>query len=290
MRVAKRTAMGATVGAILMLTMVAPKPAGAARGASGNPMQVATWNIYGGYGNAYSSFNPYVAPFGGSNTVQTRIKARWPNLYGLGLQEVCETQYNAIRFDLYVSGYWLNGSIGGPGGYTDKFVLAVSPLIGSDQPSAACGDWFGSAVYIGGTSSGAGGRFASQNTAHLSKSGWVCLWSLAVVCSSHLSASSVNGPQATELQDVGNFLLGTGLRTFILADFNAQPGLITYDWTADGWRDADQYSGGISQATTHSGLIIDYVWSKNPNTWHADAWVPHSSAVLSDHYWKQGYF
>lgn len=167
----------------------------------------------------------------------------------------------------------------------------MSPLIGSGQPSAACGDWFGSSVYIRGSSDGAGGRFVNQNPAHASRSGWVCLWNLAVVCSSHLSASASKGPQATELKNVANFLSGVrGSRAFVSADFNTQPGLITLDWSADGWRDADQAIGGITQATTHSGYIIDYVWSKNPNSWYPDAWVPHSSAALSDHYWKQGYF
>ncbi len=39
---------------------------------------VATWNIWRGAGNAYNGVNGVVAPFGGSNTVQSRIKARWP--------------------------------------------------------------------------------------------------------------------------------------------------------------------------------------------------------------------
>lgn len=285
----------AKVGALtlLILALIGSNLSVAARAEYRDQLHVATWNIYGGLGNAHDDYNALVADFRQPNTVQSRIKARFPYLYGLGLQEVCESQYNSIRFELTLDQYWLNGTIGGAGGYTDKFVMAVSPFwLGT--PKALhddCGAWFGSAVYIRGISNGAGDRFATQDPSSAGQRGWVCLWSLAVVCSSHLAVSNYHNAQATELKNVGNFLLGaTSLRTFIAADFNVQPGLVTMDWSADGWRDADQAIGGLTQATTHNGLISDYVWSKNPNSWYPDAWVPHSSLSRSDHFWKQGYF
>ncbi len=286
-------------GTVLMLALFASNPTGIAPSSAQttqagylNQLHVANWNIWGGKGLAYSRYNSIVADFRKPNTVQSRIKARFPYLYGLGLQEVCESQYNSIRFELVLDGYWLNGAIGGGGGYTDKFVMALSPFwLGSPDLHDDCGDWFGTAVYIRGASNGAGDRFANQDPLRAGKSGWVCLWSLAVVCSAHLAVSNYHNAQATELKNVGNFLIGvTGFRTFISADFNVQPGLVSLDWSADGWRDADQPIGGITQATTHSGLISDYIWSKKPNNWYPDAWVPHSSSLLSDHYWKQGYF
>lgn len=254
---------------------------------------VATWNIWGGAGNAYNGVNSLVAPFGGSNTVQSRIMARWPHMAGLGLQEVCQAQYNAIRFELYLSGYWLGGSTGGSGGYTDKYVMGIASAVGTPAPHVSCGDWFGSAVYVRAASSGTGGRFTAQmppGSNRPTKYNYVCLWSLLAVCSAHLAPHSVQSSQSSDLKNVGNFLaVYTGLRTFVVGDFNAQPGLLTLSWVGDGWRDADQHSGGM-KATTHSGTVIDYVWSLNPSTWFTDAWVPTSSLSLSDHYWKQGYF
>lgn len=258
-----------------------------------NQAHVATWNIFGGNGNALTNFNANVAPIGGSNTVQTRVKSRWPYLYGLGLQEICESQYQTIRFELYVDGYWLGGSIGGTQGFLDKLVLGLSPLIGTDSPSASCGSWFGSAVYIRGDAQGTGARFSSQippNSSHKARYQYICLWNTYAVCSAHLAPHSVQTYQSAELKTVANFLVGLGFRTYILGDFNVSPGLLTMSWAGDGWRDGDQYSGGLDQATTHSGNIVDYVWSNSPSPWTADAWVPHSSSSLSDHYWKQGYF
>lgn len=255
---------------------------------------VATWNIWGGTGNAYLRGNPEVARFWGSNTVQTRIRARWPYMYGLGLQEVCKSQYDAIRFELLLGGYWLGGSIGGSGGYTDKPVTGIAELIGTARPSIPCGDWYGSVVYLRGASSGTGDRFTQQIQPpgpHPTKYNYVCLWNLIAVCSAHLAPNtSIRPSQSDHLKAVGNLLVSGGHRTFVAADFNEQPGATTFAWAAEGWRDADQHSGGVTQETTHEGYIIDYVWSKNPNTWYTDAWVPHSSSSLSDHYWKQGYF
>lgn len=80
-------------------------------------------NIYGGLGNATTGFNASAALYQGSNTVQSRIKARWPHGYAVGLQEVCQSQYNTIIFELAIDGY-----TSGPSGYRYTFVQSLKGL------------------------------------------------------------------------------------------------------------------------------------------------------------------
>lgn len=72
-------------GTVLMLALFASNPTGIApRSAQTtqagylNQLHVANWNIWGGKGLAYSRYNSIVADFRKPNTVESRIKARFP--------------------------------------------------------------------------------------------------------------------------------------------------------------------------------------------------------------------
>jgi len=79
-----------------------------------------TFNIRGGNGDATTGFNGDATALFSSNTVQSRIKARWPYTYAIALQEVCDNNYKQIVWELAF------GYTSGTNGYRFKFVQSLN--------------------------------------------------------------------------------------------------------------------------------------------------------------------
>lgn len=67
--------------------------------------QVVQFNIYGGNGNATSGYNTQVAP-----AIVASIEARNPYPFMVGLNEVCQNQYNYLVWVLTADGYGYSAS------------------------------------------------------------------------------------------------------------------------------------------------------------------------------------
>lgn len=251
---------------------------------------VITFNIRGGDGNAVTGYNADATLYNHTNTVQSRIRARWPYAQSIGLQEVCHSNWNLILLELAAFGY-----TAGPGGYRWKSEVSLgmdgTVKVGTGNPSNACGDWYGNGVLVRGAITGSSSaRYGSQQLGgYNEKRSWVCVYSLYASCTTHLQAgdTSKTAQQASQYRDLANLHVGVGLTTFAGGDFNSNPGLLTLGWALDSWSDPDQHSGGM-QVTHGIGNVLDYIWKKNSSTWYADAYI--GTAYWSDHHLKQGYF
>jgi len=254
-----------------------------------NHRQVATMNIYGGVGNATKYFNGPATTYSSTNTVQSRMLARGSNLTGIGLQEVCEANYNLIVYELVAK-----GQTGGSNGFDFKFKATIGTGVpGSSAPTAACGSWFGNAVIIRGTIGSHSWitTFASQDPGGLGeKANAICAWTSVMVCTTHTKADNltVAGAQSAEYRAMVNTWRPAALSAFATGDFNLEP-TTSYmtAWAFDSFLDADYYNS-VFDATTDSGHHFDYILRKNPPVWSADAYV--SPAGWSDHHWKEGYY
>lgn len=256
--------------------------------------QVATFNIYGGNGNAYEGFNDEVAAYGGSNTVQTRTIARGSYQRALGLQEVCQTQYDEIMLELAVAKN--AGQIGSQALYI-VMRATIMPVFGygTDDLHAECGSWFGNMTMIRGSGgTDADGWYTAQDGALTNgrARAWQCVRTSFSFCTTHLMNSNVTvaGNQLSEYHAVANFADGAnGLQaTIVSGDFNLQPdhlgGLWHPGWAFDGWTEADSDYPG--ESTTDDGRTLDYIF-RRPGTWSWDAYVVGHDD--SDHDWKVGY-
>jgi hypothetical protein len=294
-RAALRSALGSlAVTCVVGIGVRSSATASMGAGAYDNHNHVISFNIRGGDGKADERYNPNATIYNGSNTVQSRIIARWPYAYAVGLQEACRSNYDLITFELTAKGY-----TAGSGGYRFAYVQSLNNYgIGSVTLFSQCGDWFGNAIAIRGAPEvQGGGRYTTsiQGPSRTDEQkSWLCLRNFAVFCTTHLYPGETQDTldQSEVFRSQGNAYVAYGYRTFMTGDFNMEPGFGTLAWVESGWRDPDQISGGMqwswSNAAGTEVKAIDYVWMRNPNGWWADAYL--GSASWTDHRLKQGYY
>jgi hypothetical protein len=261
---------------------------------------IATFNAFGGNGNAFVDYNETVAAYLSANTIQTRMRSRRDDLLGLGLQELCASQYHNIWHELIYT--W--GSYGSMP-YASEALGTIIPGLGvgvsaaHPQLNAACGPWFGNAVFARGHQEDARRSSAWYPDDGGSLRGYSCITTWYTVCTTHLSTRSQGdaASQALIYRDVGVYadaVNGTQA-TFMTGDFNIDAcslgGLWRISWEFDDYSESDgpircSTSGSSMQSTTDSGARIDYVWRRG-GRFAFDAYV--SPTTRSDHHWKEGY-
>ena len=215
--------------------------------------------------------------------------ARGANLTGIGLQEVCEANYNLIVYELVMKGH-----TGGSTGFDFKYKATIGTGVpGSMAPTPACGAWFGNALIIRGVIGNNSWitTFSSQTSGGLGeKQNAICAWTSVMICTTHTKAENltVAGAQSGEYRAMVNTWRPAALTAFATGDFNLEPSTnYMLAWTNDSFRDAD-YFDPYFDTTTDGGAHIDYILRKNPAVWSADAFI--SPAGWSDHHWKEGYY
>lgn len=256
---------------------------------------VATFNIYGGRGNAYENFNTEIAKSSSNNnTVQTQMLDRGTYLHAIGLQEVCQTQYDAIRINVF-------NQDPAPANLKFRFdyfpALVPAMNIGTSRDlHPSCGAWYGNAVFVRGSVSGSGKEaFDAQGG---ERRGWVCITSYLSMCTAHMQANDSTKAklQNKESRAISDFVDGSNgsINTFSGADFNLTPENSAgwrYEWYGKGWLEADRdnpFEGTTDRPcpAVCSERTYDYIW-REPGTWAHDAYIVNHNE--SDHHWKQGY-